>query len=367
MVGASVRVKGLTKRYGDVVAVDGVSLSVERGAFVTLLGPSGSGKTTTLMMLAGFVVPTAGEIHIDDRLVTLDPPYKRDLGMVFQNYALFPHMTAFDNVAFPLRMRKVPRGEIAERVERALELVRLPGLGHRFPKQLSGGQQQRVALARTLVFNPRVLLMDEPLGALDKKLRQQMQLEIKHLHEQLGITVIYVTHDQEEALVMSDQIVVMRNGCVEQVGTPRAVYDEPRNDFVADFIGETNVLDGTIIKAEHSRYRVRTSAHVEVWCAGEGGLDPGRPVTMIIRPERARFVQSAESDNCLPARVEEVVFVGELIRYLLRLSSGEAIVLKCANNSQVPDYAVGARVLVRIDPEDIRVLPPLHSQPKEDT
>src|SRR5688572_12513830 len=264
-----VELVGLSRRFGEVLAVDRLSLRMGSGECVTLLGPSGSGKTTTLMMIAGFVRPTTGEIYLGGQAITRRPPFKRNVGMVFQNYALFPHMTVFENVAFPLRMRRLRRGEIEAKVGQALDLVRLTGYEARYPRQLSGGQQQRVALARALVFNPPVLLMDEPLGALDKKLRQQMQLEIKHLHEQLGITVIYVTHDQEEALVMSDEIVVMRNGRIEQIGTPRGVYDDPRNNFVADFIGEANVLDGTIIKAEHSRYRVRTSAQVEVWCAGE--------------------------------------------------------------------------------------------------
>ena len=252
-----VRLQNLAKQFGSVTAVDSVSLDISRGEFITLLGPSGSGKTTTLMMVAGFEVPTAGEIYIAGEPMAYKPPYKRDIGMVFQNYALFPHMKVHDNIAFPLNNRKVPKPKTDQKVNAALDLVKLAGFGSRNPKQLSGRQQQRVALARALVFDPSVLLMDEPLGALDKKLREHMQLEIKRIQETLGITVIYVTHDQSEALTMSDRIVVMNEGRIEQVGTPSELYEGPANRFVADFIGESNFLEGEVFDPMAGGYRVK--------------------------------------------------------------------------------------------------------------
>ena len=238
--GASVALTDLEKRFDRTNAVDGVSLDVRSGEFLTLLGPSGSGKTTTLMMIAGFETPTAGDIAIDGKSVVAMPPYRRNIGMVFQSYALFPHLTVADNIGFPLKQRGVPKDERARLVAEALELVHLPGYGSRYPRQLSGGQQQRVAVARAVVFKPRLLLMDEPLGALDKQLRENLQLEMRHLHADLGITFIYVTHDQEEALTMSDRIAVMNDGKVAQVGRPEDLYDRPTSRFVAGFIGESN-------------------------------------------------------------------------------------------------------------------------------
>src|SRR5216117_3575949 len=239
-------------------------MTVPAGSFFTLLGPSGSGKTTTLMMVAGFAHPTRGEIFVDGKPVAGLPPQKRDLGMVFQSYAVFPHLTVFDNIAFPLEIRRTRRAEIRQRVGQALELVRLAGYDQRLPRQLSGGEQQRVALARALVFRPRVLLMDEPLGALDKKLRAHMQLELKHIQQHLHVTVIYVTHDQEEALTMSDRVAVMRGGQTEQVGSPSKLYDAPGSPFVADFVGESNFLDGVVIS---------TSPDGRAVVRAEGGLE----------------------------------------------------------------------------------------------
>ena len=245
---------------GPVVAVDSVSLDIAPGEFLTLLGPSGSGKTTTLMMLAGFEIPSDGEIYVDDTAIAAIPPYKRNIGMVFQNYALFPHMTVGENIAFPLKMRGLSKSEIARMSKEALELVKLPGYEGRYPRQLSGGQQQRIAVARALVFNPRVLLMDEPLGALDKQLRESLQLEIKSLHDQLGVTIVYVTHDQQEALVMSDRIAVMNNGRIEQIGSPVALYDQPQSRFVASFIGESNFLSGRVLSCDGGRCLVEIAA-----------------------------------------------------------------------------------------------------------
>jgi ABC-type Fe3+/spermidine/putrescine transport system ATPase subunit len=261
-----------------VVAVRDVSVTVAPGSFFTLLGPSGSGKTTTLMMVAGFAYPTRGEVFVDGKPMAALPPQRRDLGMVFQSYAVFPHLTVFDNVAFPLQIRTVPRLEILHRVAEALEMVRLTGYEHRLPRQLSGGEQQRVALARALVFRPRVLLMDEPLGALDKKLRAHMQLELKHIQQHLRVTVLYVTHDQEEALTMSDRVAVMQGGRIEQVGSPAELYDTPASRFVADFIGESNFLDATIVSAERDgRWRCRAAGGLEFVGVGAERFRPGSP------------------------------------------------------------------------------------------
>ena len=254
---ALVRFSGIQKTYdGEHLVVKNLDLDIRKGEFVTLLGPSGSGKTTTLMMLAGFEVPTQGEIYLADRPIKNVPPHKRDIGMVFQNYALFPHLTIAENIAFPLSVRNTNKAEAQERVRAALRMIKMETLAQRRPGQLSGGQQQRVALARALVFNPQLVLMDEPLGALDKRLREQMQLEIKQLHETMGITVVYVTHDQSEALTMSDRIAVFNDGIVQQIDRPDALYEHPVNSFVAHFIGENNVLSGTVETVEKQYCRV---------------------------------------------------------------------------------------------------------------
>jgi mannopine transport system ATP-binding protein len=249
MLGASLRIEGLVKLYGRITAIDHVSFESRPGEFLAILGPSGSGKTSVLMTIAGFEAPTSGEIFIDDRRVTQLRPNRRGLGVVFQSYTLFPHMTVRDNIGFPLRMRGLGRVDIDAKVDEALALVQLDGYGNRLPSELSGGQQQRIAIARAIVFKPPVLLMDEPLGALDRRLREDMQIEIKRLHRQLGMTVVYVTHDQEEALSMADRIAVMREGRLEQIGTPRQLYDAPANAFVADFLGQMNFLGGTVAAA----------------------------------------------------------------------------------------------------------------------
>ena len=333
--GAEVRLQGLTKLFGPVVAVSDVSMTVPAGSFFTLLGPSGSGKTTTLMMVAGFVHPSRGTIAIDGIDVAALPPQKRDLGMVFQSYAVFPHLTVFENIAFPLEVRKVSAAEIRRRVGEALELVRLTGYERRLPRQLSGGEQQRVALARALVFRPRVLLMDEPLGALDKKLRAHMQLELKRIQRHLHVTVIYVTHDQEEALTMSDRVAVMRAGRIEQIGAPREIYETPRTVFVAGFIGNTNLLVG----------RSRGDAAVE--CAGltiaTAGAAPtaGAAVTVAVRPERIRLDDTAALDNQVAATVAHVVYQGETVRYLLAAEGG--LELQAVELGRVR-FPAGARV-----------------------
>ncbi|WP_275174658.1 ABC transporter ATP-binding protein [Bradyrhizobium sp. CSS354] len=324
----------------------GVSLDIQSGEFLTLLGPSGSGKTTTLMMIAGFQAPSKGDIAIDGVSVVDTPPYRRNIGMVFQNYALFPHLTVAENIAFPLKQRRVPKVERARLVAEALELMHLPGYGGRYPRQLSGGQQQRVAVARALVFKPRLLLMDEPLGALDKQLRENLQLEMRRLHAELGITFIYVTHDQEEALTMSDRIVVMNDGKVAQVGRPEDLYDRPCNRFVASFIGESNFLPAVVRGLENDMV-VAECGGVLLRAATSQRLAIGAEITLATRPERLRFAeQLAESDaiNRIAVTVTESVFAGERCRYLLKTENGAAMVLKEVSSATVRRRDVGDRV-----------------------
>ena len=287
--------RDVTKKFGEVTAVDRVSLEVRKGEFLTLLGPSGSGKTTTLNMIAGFEVPTSGTILLKDRDITTVAPNHRGIGMVFQNYALFPHMTVFDNIAFPLKMRKVPKEEINKKVRYVLDMVQLPGFEKRYPYQLSGGQQQRIALARALVFEPEILLMDEPLGALDKKLRDHMKLEIKHLQQSLEITVIYVTHDQEEALTMSDRIAIMNYGKIMQLDTPMGLYESPANLFVADFIGESNFLEGKVVDVNSNEVCIETRQGIRVWAAKGSEVTKGQDASVAVRPEKISIFSDEES------------------------------------------------------------------------
>jgi len=348
----------LTKKFGNVVAVDNISLCVEEGEFLTMLGPSGSGKTTTLMMIAGFELPTSGKIFIRGKDVMDVPPFERNIGMVFQNYALFPHMTVFDNIAFPLKMRKLSKNEISRRVKRVLEIVKLPGLEFRLPKQLSGGQQQRVALARAVVYDPPLLLMDEPLGALDKKLRDQMQVEIRNLQQELGITCLYVTHDQEEALTMSDRIVVFDNGKIQQVGRPDELYEKPKNHFVADFIGESNFLDGYITCVANDYTIVSVGdGNIEIQCPKTPGITEKKQVQLSIRPEKIRFV---EPSSDIPAKMEGVIekltYSGEIRRYIVRVNSGDTINIKQQILHGVRSYKKGDRVFVGWSLEDAIIL-----------
>jgi spermidine/putrescine ABC transporter ATP-binding subunit len=349
--GASVTLSDLEKTYDRASAapkaVDGVSLDIRSGEFLTMLGPSGSGKTTTLMMIAGFETPTAGDIAIDGKSVVAMPPYRRNIGMVFQNYALFPHLTVEENVGFPLKQRGVPKPERARLVAEALELVHLPGYGARYPRQLSGGQQQRVAVARAVVFKPRLLLMDEPLGALDKQLRENLQLEMRRLHADLGITFIYVTHDQEEALTMSDRIAVMNDGKVAQVGTPEDLYDRPENRFVAGFIGESNFLPAVVRGIENDVVIAECDgALIRALCPGRPAS--GEKVTLTTRPERLRFADSAwigeqMPQNRLSVTVTEAVFAGERCRYMLQAGDGTSIVLKEPSSAAIRRRTVGER------------------------
>jgi putative spermidine/putrescine transport system ATP-binding protein len=349
-----VSLKNLVKRFGTVTAVDNVSLSIDRGEFVTLLGPSGSGKTTTLMMVAGFESPNAGEIFIAGESMTSKPPHRRDIGMVFQSYALFPHMTVFENIAFPLRNRKTGREKIQERVKTTLALVKLPGLEGRYPKQLSGGQQQRVALARALVFNPSVLLMDEPLGALDKKLREHMQLEIKRIQEALKITVLYVTHDQSEALTMSDRIVVMNEGRIVQIGSPSELYEEPADAFVADFIGESNFIEGLWMASGEERIRVDGERATYLSIRSPRVLHPGERVKIALRPEKLFFLDGgASADNAVEGVVESIVYLGDVTKYEIRLKgTAQVLVLKQQNRLGMAAFDRGSRVRIGWRAED---------------
>jgi putative spermidine/putrescine transport system ATP-binding protein len=347
-----------------VVAVEDVSATIEPGSFFTLLGPSGSGKTTTLMMVAGFTYPTRGEVFVGGRPVAGLPPQKRDLGMVFQSYAVFPHLSVFDNIAFPLEVRRARRAEIHQRVGEALELVRLQGYDRRLPRQLSGGEQQRVALARALVFRPRVLLMDEPLGALDKKLRAHMQLELKHIQRHLHVTVIYVTHDQEEALTMSDRVAVMRCGRIEQVGTPAELYDAPVSRFVADFLGESNFVDGVVVGASTAgRWLVRAAGGLEFRGVGAVSLQTGQPVTAAVRPEKLVPVEGsvgvAQTDavNTCKGTVEEAIYVGDATRYRLALGADGAVTVKVPNRLGLRQPAEGDAVTLAWSPDETRLFP----------
>ncbi|HEX3274832.1 MAG TPA: ABC transporter ATP-binding protein [Gemmatimonadales bacterium] len=320
--------RDLTKRFGDFAAVDHLSLGVAAGEFLTLLGASGSGKTTTLRMVAGFEPPTAGQILMGGVDIAALPPFKRDINTVFQHYALFPHMSVRDNVAYGLRMRRVPAAEREERVGRALTMVKLDGLAGRSPRQLSGGQQQRVALARALVNRPRVLLLDEPLGALDLKLRKAMQLELKQLQAELGITFVYVTHDQEEALTMSDRIVLMRAGRIAQMGTPRELYDRPASRYVADFIGDTNLLAGTVVEQSGEAAALRVGDAVLRGAAG-GSLAPGDQAWLTVRPEAIRLADSAgphPGENALAGTVADAVYAGAALRVHVALADGRRVV-----------------------------------------
>jgi spermidine/putrescine ABC transporter ATP-binding subunit len=343
MTGAVVSLFGLEKDYSGVGAVRGVSLDIAAGEFLTLLGPSGSGKTTTLMMIAGFESPSVGDITIDGKSVVGVSPHRRNIGMVFQNYALFPHLTVADNIAFPLKQRGIGRGERTRMVGEALDLVRLPGYGARYPRQLSGGQQQRVALARAIVFNPRLLLMDEPLGALDKQLRESLQLEMRRLHADLGITFIYVTHDQEEALTMSDRIAVMNEGRIAQLGCPEELYDRPCSRFVASFLGESNFLPGIVHGFQGDDIVVAECGGTMVRAVAPSRPTQGDKVMLTMRPERMKFAEgiSTPAWNRMQATVTEAVFAGERCRYLLTAPDGTPMVLKEPSSAAVRRRTVG--------------------------
>jgi putative spermidine/putrescine transport system ATP-binding protein len=322
---AQLEIRNLVKRYGDFHAVRDVSLSVADGEFLVLLGPSGCGKTTTLRMVAGFIEPSGGQVMLGGTDITQLPPWKRNAGMVFQSYALFPHLTVAQNVAFGLEMRKVPRAEIDKRVEETLALVRLEGYGGRLPRQLSGGQQQRVAGARALAIHPDVLLLDEPLSNLDAKLRQEVRVEIRELQQRMGLTTVMVTHDQEEALTMADRLVVMNEGSVRQVGSQRDLYERPADRFVAGFVGRSTFLEGTV----EAPGRFRSDGGLSLVCAGGA---PGK-ASLSLRPERLEIAAAILPglDNCLPGTVEFVSYLGAMIDIRVRLSPADRLVVQVAN------------------------------------
>ncbi|MCC6777186.1 MAG: ABC transporter ATP-binding protein [Hyphomicrobiales bacterium] len=352
---AYLRLSNVVKSYdGNSNAVDGVSIEIERGEFVTFLGPSGSGKTTTLMMIAGFEQPTAGSIELDGRDLTLSRPYQRNIGMVFQSYALFPHMTSMKNVMFPLRMRGFPRRELGTRAEKMLDLVGLRAFGGRYPRELSGGQQQRVALARGLVFNPDVLLLDEPLGALDKNLREQMQVEIKRIHREVGITMIYVTHDQTEAMTMSDRIAVFSNGRLEQLGPPLEVYHRPANRFVGEFVGDSNFLAGRIDPARPDMVEIVGMGPARI--AGAAGMEtPTGNVLVMLRPERLRLQGTGGADNALTMVIEEIINYGDAI---LVLGKAQELPLRARlAGREAEALRRGATVTLYWAPSDAHILP----------
>jgi putative spermidine/putrescine transport system ATP-binding protein len=354
---AYVRFENIQKSYdGETLVVQDLNLEIERGEFLTMLGPSGSGKTTCLMMLAGFEAPTHGEIIVDGLSLNKVPPHKRNFGLVFQHYALFPHMTVAENVAYPLRVRKMPKADVAVRVNRALDMVQLGNCGSRRPSQLSGGQQQRVAVARALVFDPKLILMDEPLGALDKNLRDQMQFEIRHLHEELGVTVVYVTHDQHEALIMSDRIAVFHAGRIQQLAAPTVLYEQPQNAFVAQFIGENNRMPGTVLEIWDRFCTVRVGAEtVQALAVNVGGK--GSRTVLSLRPERVVFDPTPGScANIFGGEVQEVIYIGNHTRVRLNACGTDDFVVTLQNSWNGRQLRRGERLRVGFRAEDCHAL-----------
>ena len=361
--GAHVRFVDVQKSYdGETLVVKNLNVDIAKGEFLTMLGPSGSGKTTTLLMLAGFEPATHGEIYLSGRPINHVPPHKRGIGMVFQNYALFPHMTVNENLAFPLQVRSMGRAEIQDRVKKALEMVELPGFGDRRPSQLSGGQQQRVAVARALVFEPELVLMDEPLGALDKQLREQMQYEIKHIHQSVGVTVVYVTHDQSEALTMSDRIAVFNDGEIQQLSTPAELYERPQNSFVAQFIGENNKLTGVVRGLGNGVCTVEVEGGQKVQAVAVKVSGANVPTTLSLRPERVMInPANGTTPNALPGRVEELIYLGDHIRTRLSVAGRNDFVVKVPNQQGHQTLQQGDNVIVGWATEDCRALDPLQT------
>jgi putative spermidine/putrescine transport system ATP-binding protein len=340
-------VRGVSKAYDAALVLQPMELKVYSGELLALLGPSGSGKTTLLQIICGLTEPTAGRLMIDGRDETDNPANKRDVGVVFQNYALFPHLTVRENVSFPLQMRRTPADELRDKVEATLAVVGLSGFGDRFPRELSGGQQQRVALARCLVYQPSLILMDESLSALDRKLRDSMRIEIKRLHRQTGATIIFVTHDQEEALALADRICLMNEGRIEQLGTPEDIYERPRNTFVADFIGVSNVLHGQIVSGEG----IRTADGVLPLPAG-CVAPAGEECALVVRPEKIVFCAGDEA--FVSGRVDESIYAGSETKLLVRLPSGTLVTVR--RQAGLPPVAIGERVSLRWDKEQARLL-----------
>jgi len=357
MAHGEIELSKLTKQFEELTAVDGIDLHIPGGEFFSLLGPSGCGKTTTLRMIAGFEQPTSGEILLDGTDVAYTPPHQRNVNTVFQNYALFPHLNVYDNIAYGLKRAKRPKAEIRERVGKALELVQLQGYGRRRSSQLSGGQQQRVALARALILNPAVLLLDEPLGALDAKLRKALQIELKSLQQEVGITFLYVTHDQEEALTMSDRLAVMNAGHIEQVGAPQDVYEDPETLYVADFLGVSNLMQASIVSTGTSACRVAVDSY-ELETRGTD-RDVTGEAKIVIRPERIELEEhgSPSGPNRIPGMVERVVYVGSAIQVIVRGATGEALQALVQNTGGGIPYEQGTPVQIHLPVDALRVLP----------
>jgi putative spermidine/putrescine transport system ATP-binding protein len=345
---------------GETLVVKELNLSIGKGEFLTMLGPSGSGKTTCLMMLAGFETATNGEIRLDGRPINQVPPHKRGIGMVFQNYALFPHMTVGENLSFPLEVRGMAKDEREAKIKRALDMVQMGAFAARRPSQLSGGQQQRIALARALVFDPKLVLMDEPLGALDKQLREHMQFEIKHLHESLGITVVYVTHDQGEALTMSDRIAVFNDGRIQQLAPPADLYERPDNSFVAQFIGENNKLPGVIEELSGDKALVRLATGEVIDATPVNVREVGQKTLVSIRPERVEFKPDSmpPGAHMIGAEVLEVIYMGDILRAVLRVAGSDDFVMKMRNTLGQTKLAPGQKIKVGWHPQDARALDP---------
>lgn len=353
-----VKFQNVQKSYdGESLVVKDLNLDVYRGEFLTMLGPSGSGKTTCLMMLAGFEPATNGEIYLDGQPINNVAPHKRGIGMVFQNYALFPHMSVAENLAFPLEVRSMPAAERKQRIEKALAMVQLEDFGNRRPAQLSGGQQQRVAVARALVFDPDLVLMDEPLGALDKNLREQMQYEIKHIHEQLGVTVVYVTHDQSEALTMSNRIAVFNDGVIQQLASPEDLYERPENAFVAQFIGENNRLSGVVEDLSDSACTVRVEDGATVTALPVDVQRAGDRCTLSLRPERITAnPQAGQTQNTFTARVEELIYLGDHIRARMLVCGNDEFIVKVPNSADHSELREGVNATIGWQSADCRAL-----------
>lgn len=351
-MGYIVELENVDKVYGENHVVKSLNLKVKEGEFLTLLGSSGCGKTTTLRMIAGFEEPTNGNIRVEGEAIENKEPYERNVNTVFQSYALFPHMTIYDNVAYGLKMKKVKKEEIWERVLHMMDLVQLGGFENRYPNQLSGGQKQRVAIARALINRPKVLLLDEPLGALDLKLRKQMQLELKRLQKKLNITFIYVTHDQEEALTMSDRIAIMHDGILDQLGTPSEIYEKPATRFVATFIGETNIFDGTVADAEDDQIRVMVENGIV--SARDITSRPGQYVTISVRPEKMKYSDKQMDGFTIPAVVRDYVYVGSIIKCVVELPNGNEIRIERLAGQELP--VPGATIYPYWNTEDAVVI-----------
>ncbi len=355
-MGATIRLENVCKDYGLTKVIKHVNFKIDDGDFLTILGPSGAGKTTLLKMIAGFEDTTSGSIHINDEDIARKPIHKRNIGMLFQNYALFPHMTVYDNIEFPLGIRHIPKAEKKEKIKNILEKVKLSEYEKRYPRELSGGQQQRVGLARALVFDPPVLLLDEPMAALDKQLRKHMQLEVKEIHNDLGITTISVTHDQEEALTMATKVCVMKDGMIEQIASPIEIYERPKSVFVAKFIGEANVVECPVIEADSSKISLKIYGDNKITLAQTAAkYTVGNAINVVIRPEKVKLVDDSFSGLKLNARVEQLTYVGDVLKLKVRLECGKSMKVKVFTQYSL-SLTVGKAVKIGVLEEDMVIV-----------